>query len=168
MRTPLLIGGGILVFFILVGLLANMFSTDTTTISQRLLYRVNSLSALATSANSTIQSDSLSKINAEFSSVLTSDITALGKVIPTAKTTKELTTIKTEEADAATTAKLATAKINGQYDSTYKTVLMQKIEATNALVTELWSKSSSSSVKTALTTLNSHLKVYYAELKTLP
>lgn len=168
LRKPLLIGGGVLVFFILIGILANLFTTDTSTLSQRLLYRMDALEALAASAKNDISSDSLSKINADLSLVLTGDNTALKKVIPAVKTTSELTKIKTEETDANTTAKLKTAKVNGQYDSSYKEVLIQKIETANALITELWSKSSKSSVKTELVTINEHLKVYYAQLKALP
>jgi len=99
--------------------------------------------------------------------VLASDSVALKKVIPTAKTTTELTKIKTEEADAASVTKLKTAKINGQYDTTYKDILIQKIETANALVTELYGKATKSSVKSELVTINEHLKVYYAQLKAL-
>lgn len=167
LRKPLLIGGGILVFFILVGVIANLFTTDTSTISQRLLYRMDALEALTNTAKSNISSDSLSKINADLSLILTGDNVSLKKVIPVAKTTTELTKIKTEETDAATATKLSSAKINGQYDSTYKQVLLQKIETANALITELWSKSSKSSVKAQLLTINDHLKVYYAQLNAL-
>lgn len=168
LRKPLLIGGGILVFFILIGVLANLFTTDTSIISQRLLYRMDALEALTASAKNNISSDSLSKINTDLSLVLTGDNTALKKVIPAQKMTSELTKIKTEETDADTTAKLKTAKVNGQYDSSYKAVLLQKIETANALITELWSKSSKSAVKAELVTINDHLKVYYTQLKALP
>lgn len=167
LRKPLLIGGGVLVLFIVIGLLANLFTTDTTTISQRLLYRMDALETLTTTAKSDISSDALGKINADLSIVLSGDNAALKKVITSAKMTTELTKIKTEEADAATTAKLKTAKINGQYDTTYKNVLLQKIEAANALITELWGQSSRSSVKAQLVTTNDHLKTYYAQLKAL-
>lgn len=167
MRKPLLIGGGILVLFIIIGIIANFLTPNTTIISQRLLYRVDALNTLMNSARASIQNDALAKINADLLIVMTGDYTALNKVIPTAKTTKELTAIKTEEADATTTANLKTAKVNGQYDSTYKTTLIQKIEATYALATELQNKSSKSSVKTALTTLKEHLNTYYTQLKNL-
>lgn len=167
LRPALFIGGGVLILFVIIGLVVNMLSPNTTTLSQRLLYRVDALSTLISSARTDIGDDSLAKINADLSIVLTGDYAALAKVIPTAKSTNELKKIKTEEADADTTAKLKTAKINGQYDSTYKTVLIQKIEAANALANELQSKSSKSSVKSALTTLKDHLGIYYTELKKL-
>lgn len=167
-RKPLLIGGGILLLFAIIGLIANFLTPNTTTLSQRLLYRIDALNTLTKSAGNSISSDALSKINTDLLVVVTSDYAALNKVIPTAKTTKELTKIKTEEADSATTDKLKTAKINGNYDSTYKDVLLQKLQAAHALADELQTKSSKASVKSQLTTLKEHLNTYYTELKNLP
>ncbi len=168
LRKPLLIGGGIIVLITIAAFVANALTPNTTTLSQRLLYRTDALLALTNSAQKDISSDALAKVNADLMIVLTSDNAALQKAIPAAKTTKELTKIKTEETDADTTARLATAKINGEYDSTYKTILLQKLETENALVSELWTKSSKASVKSTLLTLNDHLKLYYAQLKALP
>lgn len=167
MRRPLLIGGGLLAVFIIIGIIANILTPNTTNISQRLLYRVDALNTLMGAARSNIQDDALAKINADLLIVTTGDYTALSTAIPTAKTTKELTAIKTEETDATTTEKLKTAKINGQYDTTYKTVLKQKIESAYALATELQNKSSKTAVKSALTTLKEHLNTYYEQLKDL-
>ena len=167
LRPALFIGGGVLLLFVIVGLIANMLSPNTTTLSQRLLFRVDALNTLLRSAHTDIGDDSLAKINADLSIVVLGDSAALIKVIPAAKTTNELKAIKTEESDAATIAKLKTAKINGQYDDVYTAVLIQKIEAANALAIELEKKSSKSSVKTALATFKDHLGIYYTQLKSL-
>lgn len=167
LRKALLIGGGILVLFIIIGFIANLMTPNTTNISQRLLYRVDALNELVSDAQDNISSDDLAKINADISIVLIGDYKTLTGVIPTVKTTKELTAIKTEEADATTTEALKTAKINGQFDSEYKTVLMQKLETTYALSNELLTKSSKSTTKAALTTFREHLITYYNQLKAL-
>jgi hypothetical protein len=167
LRKPLLIGGGVLLVFVIVGLIANLMTPNTTTLTQRLLYRLDALNTLANSARPNISSDSLAKINADLLIVTTGDYASLTKVIPTVKSTKELTAIKTEEADAATTESLKTAKVNGQYDNTYKAVLMQKIESASALANELQGKTSKTSVKSALTTLKEHLNTYYTQLQAL-
>lgn len=167
LRMALLIGGGVLLLFVIIGLVANFLTPNTTNVSQRLLYRVDALSTLVSSAQNNISSDDLAKINADLSIVLIGDYKALTDIIPAAKTTKELTAMKTEEADAATTDALKTAKINGQFDSTYKTTLMQKLEATYALADELLTKSSKSTTKASLTTFKEHLNTYYTQLKAL-
>lgn len=168
LRKALLIGGGLLLVFVVIGFIANLLAPNTTDISQRLLYRVDALNTLVSNAQDNISSDDLGKINADLSIILIGDYKALTNVIPTVKTTKELTAIKTEEADAATTDALKTAKVNGQFDSTYKKTLMQKLEATYALSNELLTKSSKSTTKTALTTFREHLITYYNQLKALP
>lgn len=167
LRKALLIGGGLLLLFVIIGFVANLLTPNTTNVSQRLLYRVDALSTLVSSAQKDISSNDLAKLNADLSIVLIGDYKTLTDVIPAAKTTSELTAIKTEEADSATTEALKTAKINGQFDSTYKTTLMQKLEAAYALADELLTKSSKSTTKTALTTFKNHLNTYYTELKAL-
>lgn len=166
-KRPLLIGLGGVLFIILLWVLVTIFSPNTTAISQRTLYRVDSLTTMMKSAQSNIQDDSLAKLNADLYIVILGDYSALSKAIPTAKSSKELTAIKTEETDAATTAKLKTAKVNGKFDSTYKAVLLQKMEAANALAVELKGVSSKSAVKSALTTFTGHLQTYYTQLKAL-
>lgn len=167
LRMPLLIGGSVLVVIVIAGLIANFLTPNTTTISQRLLYRVDALNTLTQSAEDDISDDSIAKINTDLNIVMTGDYAALSKVIVAAKATKELSAIKTEEADAVTTTKLKTAKSNGQYNTTYKDVLLQKIQAAYALADEVQSKTSRNSVKSELTTLKEHLNTYYTELKNL-
>ncbi len=167
LKKVLVIAGGFLLLIAVIGIVATLLTPNDTALSQRLLYRLDALSALATTANSSIQDDNLSKINADVSIVLTGDIASINKLIPTAKTTPELTAIKTEEADATTTANLKTALVNGEYDSTYKTVLEQKLEAAKALAAELAGKTTSAQLKQALATLQDHLQTYGVQLTNL-
>lgn len=167
LRKALLIGGIVLAFFIVAGIIASIITPNTTQISQRMLYRVDALIALTKSADANISNDSLAKINTDLRIVLIGDYAALNKTIPSQKSTKELAKIKAEETDTATSQKLKTAKINAQYDSIYKDSLLQKIEATIALADELQSKTSRSSTKLQLTTLKNHLNIYYYQIKKL-
>ena len=166
LRKTLIIGGALLLLIAIVGVVMTLL-TPNNTLSQRFLYRLDALSALTLTAQSSIQDDNLSKINADLSIVLTGDVTSINKLIPTAKTTPELTAIKTEETDKTTTDNLKTALVNGQYDSTYKTVLKQKVDAANALAAELAGKTTSTELKQALATLEDHLHTYYIQLTSL-
>ncbi len=147
-----------------VGIIAQMNSGGSSNHSQRLLYRLDALVALTSSASSSLQDDDLSKINAEVALVLTSDAVDVKKVIPAAKADKTLNDIKAEEADKATAETLKTAKLNGIYDTSYRTILKQKIETTYALAGEVSDKSSKTSVKNTLATLREHLSTYFKQL----
>jgi hypothetical protein len=164
LRKTLVITGGFLLLVIVIGVAVSLLTPNNATLSQRFLYRLDALDTLTSTAQASIQDDNLSKVNADLSLVLTGDITSINKLIATAKTTPELTAIKTEEADKTTTDNLKTAQINGQYDSTYKTVLKQKVAAANALAVELAGKTTDTQLKQALATLQSHLQTYYTQL----
>lgn len=167
LRKALVIAGGFLLLIAIAGVAMTLLTPNNTTLSQRFLYRLDALDALTVTARANIQDDNLSKVNADLSLVLTGDITSISKLIATAKTTPELTAIKTEEADATTTDNLKKALVNGQYDSTYKTVLKQKVGAASALATEIAGKTTSTQLKQALTTLQDHLQTYYTQLTNL-
>ncbi len=159
--------GGVLAVVIIASLIIGRVNGDSTALSQRLLYRLDALYSLTSNAQSNIVSDDIAKINSEASLVLAGDIVAVEEVIPAAKSSSTLTAIKTEELDATTVANLKTAKINGVYDKTYTTALLQKLEAAYALAGEVNDGSSSTKVKAALTTLRDHLSTYYTQLKKL-
>lgn len=167
-KRALLIGGGILVGMIVLGFVANLLTPDNTTVTQRMLYRIDALTTLTSNSRGSIQGDVLSKINTDLSVMLNGDNGALKKAVPTPKITPELTAIKKEEADAATTEKLNTAKVNGAFDIVYKTVLIQKIEEAAKIVKDVYGKTSNTTLKQALVTTADHLNTYYQQLKKLP
>lgn len=167
LRPVLFIAGGALLVVVVLGIIANMLNPNTAEISQRLAYRVDALTTLVKKSTDQIQGDSLRKINADLALTLAGDNAVVQKAIPAVKTTPRLTAIKTEETDAQTTTKLKAAGVNGTFDSAYKTVLLQKIESTRALISELYKKSSNTTLKNNLTTLSTHLKTYYDQLKAL-
>lgn len=167
-RMGLLIAGGLTGLIIIVSVIAGLLSPNTTNTSQRLLYRMDTLATLVTSARSNIHDDALGKINADLSIMLLGDSASLKKLITTAKTTPELTAIKKEESDTATTDKLKTALVNGAYDTTYRTILVAKLEAAATLIKDLHSKTSSKALKQALVTASDHINTYYQQLKKLP
>lgn len=166
-RRGLLFGGIVVAVVIIVSLVVSTVTAGPTNELQRMLYRLDALSTLTINARGSISSDELSKVNASLSLILEGDNVAIKKVISPVQLNSTLSAIKTEETDTASTDKLQTAKLNADYDSTYRAIVTQKVEATSALATELLDKVSSSQQKTALTTLRTHLDTYDAQLKSL-
>jgi hypothetical protein len=114
-----------------------------------------------------LNSDQLTKINSELNLILISDNAALETEITGAGIKKLDKEVVAAEADTETFEKLASAKLNGQYDATYKTVLTQKLESLRALLRELHDKTKSKSLKTVLANEYQHLTTYSDELEKL-
>jgi len=167
LRLVLIIAGAFLLLITVLGLIFSAGNGSSTEQNQRLLYRLDALLTLTKNAQDQLKDDSLKKLNAELSLVLTGDQTAVTKVIPTAKNSSSLTAIKTEETDADTTAKLKTAASNGTYNSTYKSVMQDKLSSLYSLSATVGKSSASSKTKAALATMNEHLTVYFNQLKDL-
>lgn len=167
-QRALLVAVGLIGGIMIIGLLVDVLSPKSTNITQRLLYRFDALTTLTNSARPNIKDNNLSKVNADLSLMLNGDNTAIKKVTPVVKMDAELTAIKKVETDATTTDKLKTALVNGSFDTAYKKVLIQKLEATSSLITEVSSKTSSSTLKKALATAYDHMNTYYIQIKKLP
>lgn len=164
----LLIGGGVIALLIVVIIVLGMMNGGSGDNQQRLLFRLSNLDSTMDEARRNIRSDSLGKINTETSLVISGDIVAIESLIPVKKNDKSLNAIQDEEADTVTVERLKTAALNNQHDSTYKTVLADKLQSTYELAGEVAKKSSDSKLKAALQTLQDHLTIYYEQLKTLP
>ncbi len=163
-RLILLVASGFLLLIFVLGLLFSSGGSPTDT-TQRLVYRIDALIALTSSAKSNIKDDELAKLNAELSLTLIGDQALLTSVLPKVKVDKTLTAIKKEEADSATLALLKDASVNGTHDTTYRSVLSTKIQETSALAEEVSSASSKKVIKDILTTLKDHLTIYFGQLE---
>lgn len=164
----LLYVGAFVVLALVATVIAMMITPKSDNIKQRLLYRIDALSSLTSDARPNIQSGDLAKINSELSLMLTNDGESIKKVIAAAKLNDTLKSIRTQEQDKATDEKLKTARINGSFDSAYKTVLIQKIEATIALLQEVYTKNATKKQKPILDSTYKNLNNYLAQLKALP
>lgn len=168
LKKGLVIGGVIIAGIILLGLAVNFLTPNNTGITQRMLYRIDALSTLTSSSRAFIKNGDLSKINTDLSIMLNGDNAELKKAVPVVKMTPELTAIKKEETDATTADKLKTATINGAFDTVYKTVLMQKLEAASQIIKDVYKETSSKTLKQTLTNTADHINTYYQQLKKLP
>lgn len=159
--------GAFIALAVVAAIIAMMISPKSDNVKQRLLYRVDALNSLTRDARSKIQSGDLAKINSELSIMLTNDNESIKKVIPATKLDDTLKSIRTQEQDKATEEKLKTALVNGSYDSAYKTVLIQKVEATIALLQEIYTKNATKKQKPVLDNTYKNLNNYLVQLKAL-
>lgn len=134
---------------------------------QRLSARQATTLKLVADGQKNIISDDLAKINSELNIVLQSDNNALQAELSAAGIKKIDKLIAANEADEETFKKLASAKLNAQYDSTYRGVLAQKLESLRALLQELHDKTKSKALKTKLAAEYQHLSTYADSLDKL-
>lgn len=135
-------------------------------LQQRLSARQAAAISIINDGQKNLQSDDLQKLNSELKLVLLGDTLKLEagfKALGMKKVEKE---IVAAEADTATLAQLKTAKLNAQYDDTYRTVLTQKLESLRALVQELHGATKSKSLKAILNDEYKHLGIYLTALET--
>lgn len=162
-RQTLLVGIILIVAVIAGLLLLTMGGDHSGALQQRLDARQKTLIKLVGDGQKNLQDDKLLKLNSELSLVLLSDNNTLTSALTLPKKTDK--TITANEADTATFDKLDTARINGQYDTTYKDALTQKLTTTLALMRELNDAAKKKSVKTALSTEYTHLAGYLSQLQ---
>lgn len=143
-------------------------SDNSAQLMQRLSARQGTTLKLIADGQKNLTDDNLQKINSELTLVLLSDSTLVQSELTKAGIAKKMDKdIVASEADSATFDKLATAKLNAQYDTTYRVTLTQKLESLNALLRELHDKTKSKSLKTALAAEYKHLGDYIDELEKL-
>jgi predicted outer membrane protein len=71
---------------------------------------------------------------------------------------------KTAEADTATFDSLKNAALNNNFDSAYRKTISQKLESTNALIRELYDKTSDKDLKSILNDAYTHFKLLQNQL----
>lgn len=165
-RTFLLIL--VLVIAIVAGVLMMFASSDTTgQLQQRLSARQETTLKLVADGKKNINSDTLAKLNGELSIVLTGDNAAVQSALKAAGLKKVEKTILADEADATTFEQLKTAKLNAQYDATYRRVMIQKIESLRSLLRELHDATKIKDLKPSLAAEYQHLSTYLDALNKL-
>lgn len=158
----------LLVVAIVAGMLMMFASSDSTgELQQRLSARQETTLKLVADGKKNITDDNLSKLNSELSIVLTSDNNATQTAMKAAGLKKVEKTITADEADAATFEQLKSAKLNAQYDATYRRVMAQKIESLRSLLRELHDATKIKDLKPSLAAEYQHLGTYLDALNKL-
>jgi len=152
----------IAISFVLIAISSNNPTAD---LQQRLSARVGGLLTLADSGAKDASADDLVKVISDTRSIVASDQVTLTSALATDNFKEISPTIVADEADTATTTSLTQAKINGTFDTAYKSALQSKLESTSTLSKELYNKTGNSAVKSAANALYGHLAVLQAELK---
>lgn len=147
----------VLVVAVLAGvglMIANQDSSGP--LSQRLVLRMEALDDILKDGKKNVSSDKLKKITAEASILLAGDMAAIETKLPSKKP-KLSKSITAAEDSKPSIERLKNAKINATYDSSYASELTAKVEATRALVRELYNETRSKSFKEILNTTHLHL-----------
>lgn len=143
-------------------------SDNSGQLMKRLSARQTTTLKLVADGQKNLTDDNLQKLNSELSLILLSDSAIVQSELANAGLEKKIDKeVVAAEADSGTFDKLATAKLNAQYDVTYRTILTQKLESLSALLQELHDKTRSKPLKAALATEYKHLSGYIDELEKL-
>ena len=156
----------LLVLAIAVGLVLLIASGDRSgPLQARVSARQTTTLRLVADGKKNLSSDQLTKLNAELQVVLISDNVTLQSALAGAGLKKVDKKVTAAETDSLTFMKLQTAKVNGQYDSTYRGVLLQKLDSLRGLLKELYSETKNKQLKAAVNAEYKHLSGYYDTLE---
>jgi hypothetical protein len=151
----------VLVIAVIVGMLLIFAGSDSTgTLQQRLSARQETTLKLVQDGQKNISGGDLSKLNSELTIVLIGDNAAIQAALTSAGLKEVDKAIVAAEADNATFEQLKSAKLNAQYDTTYRRVLTQKIESLRSLLQELHKSTKIQSLKPPLAAEYEHLGTY--------
>lgn len=148
-KMILLIVAGLIAVVTLIFVISSLSNRNNIgTESQHLSVQLTNLSTLTTAAGTKIGDGNLRKLNAETAIILDGVQADLATSLPK-KIDKQ---IAADESDSTATDSLATAELAGTYDATYKNVLKEKLESVTALMSTMYSKTKSTSLKSTLNT----------------
>lgn len=164
-----------LVIFALLGMIALAVSwwlisssSGSGNLPQQLLYRLSSVQKLLDDGQKSLHNDELKKITAETSIILLGHSAVLKKSYPLpSKPDKKSQAMINSESVTDILKQFSDAKLNGTYEITYKRVLLQKLNETHALVSEIEQKTKSSSALSEITALKQHISKFYEQLNAI-
>lgn len=154
-KMMLIIGG--LAFAVLAAalLLLSTGGDSAARLTERLVIRLESTLAIADDGSENITDTSLRHLNAEIRATLLADITTLAETAAIPDKADEA--IAAEESEAGALEELADAKIESNYDVTYRKIIDQRLQSSAALATEIYEESSDAELRAALEQHFSHL-----------
>lgn len=162
----LLIVGGIL-FAVIIGAIMMLSSggESTTQLAERLTSRLQSIINLTDHGDENLNDSSYRNFNAEMRTTIKSDIAALSANLTLPEKPSESITLQESEEQLA--AELDSAKIEGKYNETYKKVIQNRLDASAALISEIYEKSNNATAKAALEAAFEHINTLQDRLAAL-
>ncbi|TXG76121.1 hypothetical protein E6P97_04155 [Patescibacteria group bacterium] len=109
----------------------------------------------------------LRKLNSELNIILAGDNASIQTSLKRAGLSEISAEVKAAEADISTFKHLDNAKVNGQYDKKYKTVIVQKLTSLSGLLREIHDETKSKSLRQALATEYEHISIHLREIEDL-
>lgn len=153
---------------IVAGLIMMFASSDSTgQMQQRLSARQTTTLKLIADGQKNLTDDNLAKLNSELNIVLLGDDREIQDALKAAGLKKVEKAVIADESDTETFSQLKTAKLNAQYDATYRRVLAQKLEALRSLLEELHGATKIKGLKPSLAKEYQHLGTYLESLNKL-
>ena len=150
-RRTVFVGGGILLALIIGGILLAVSNNGSLKDPlQRLTLRLQTLQSISNESRDIITNPDLSKINSDTSLLVTGSHASLDAPMDAAGRGNTSDANKKLEADTATLTALRDAQLRGTYDDTYARVVAQKVDTIIVLLSEIYSKTNSRSLKEAL------------------
>ena len=150
-RRTVFVGGGILLALIIGGILLAVSNNGSLKDPlQRLTLRLQTLQSISNESRDIITNPDLSKINSDTSLLVTGSLASLDAPMDAAGRGNTSDANKKLEADTATLTALRDAQLRGTYDDTYARVVAQKVDTIIVLLSEIYSKTNSRSLKEAL------------------
>ncbi len=143
-----LLMGLVLLVLIIVGFVLLSQSGDKSgPLQQHLIARLTTLQKITDEGEKNIVSGDLREFNARLRIQLSSDIKGITDVATPGKTDKAITA---NEADTASFETLKDAQLNSRFDDAYRKLIAQKLDSTAALMKEVYGKTPSRKLKTAI------------------
>jgi phage-related protein len=158
---------GLLVVALLIGGFVIFKSKDTSgVLRQQLRERQAATLLILDDGQKNISDENLAKVNSELSLIMKGDNTAIQSALKELKTKKSSKETIAAESAGDTLSRLKISKLNGVYDATYRLAITQKIDSLHALLKEIYTKTHSKSLKTAIGTEYDHLTTFLDRLNT--
>jgi len=158
----LIIGAVVLV---IAGIIMVLSSQDNTgALQSRLSARLTTLQKIVAEGTKNAKDPDLRELNSSIGIQVLSDATSIGTELAKAGMKKPDKSFVTAEADTASFTALRDASLNNRFDDAYRKLIAQKLDSTNALVKELYDKTSRKGLKAVLNTTYGHFNQLQTQL----
>lgn len=130
----------------------------------KLIARLDTLQKMVAEGTKNVKDGDLRKTNSDITIQVLSDTAAIQTKLESMGQDKPSDADAAAEADTATFETLKNAALNNNFDSTYRRTIAQKLESTNALIRELYDKTSDKGLKSVLNSAYTHFKLLQNQL----
>ena len=138
---------------IIIGVVLLTLSRDSTApLQSRLSARLDTLQRIVAEGQKNLRDPDLKTINSQISIQVLSDSSAIKSELQKLGMKSPDKTMVAAEADTASFTVLRDAALNNRFDDAYRKLIAQKLDSTNALIKEIYDKSSRTGLKQSLNT----------------